>query len=404
MSDDGHMKTAVRACPVCGGAQAEVIHTQAFVVPEEYRLPSSYDIVSCTTCGFVYADTTACQWDYDKYYTTQSRYEDESTASGGGSRPDDQRRLDDTAGYVLAHLAGANPSIVDLGCGNGGLLRSFRQLGLSDLFGVDPSPACAQYVRRQGIDATQGSVLALPPLAADSEGFDCVVLSHVLEHICDLHEAVEAALSWLKPDGVLYIETPDAAAYASRFVVPYYYFDVEHINHFDAHSLCNLAAAFGLRTLDVVNKDVPMCGTMYPCVGVVCVRATREAGDAGVGYDRTARDSVASYVDLSRAREEDSSATTAVRSADQVAVWGAGSYTQRLLSSGMLSEANIACIVDRDSKKQGTRVAGLVVQDPEALHDFEGVIVVCAALYSAEIVREIEAMGLTNDVIVAQGD
>ena len=44
----------------------------------------------------------------------------------------------------------------------------------------------------------------------------------------------------LNPNGIIYIEVPDANRYSNYYVVPFYYFDCEHINHFDINSLKNL--------------------------------------------------------------------------------------------------------------------------------------------------------------------
>ena len=58
-------KTLLRPCPICGSGQGEVLHTQKFFIPQGYLLPVEYDVVACTKCGFTYADTSACQQNYD---------------------------------------------------------------------------------------------------------------------------------------------------------------------------------------------------------------------------------------------------------------------------------------------------------------------------------------------------
>jgi len=68
----------LRACPIClNTSKGYVLHTQSFALPEGHLLSGArkYDVVSCSKCGFVYADTPVKQDAYDKYYTEMSKYE-----------------------------------------------------------------------------------------------------------------------------------------------------------------------------------------------------------------------------------------------------------------------------------------------------------------------------------------
>src|SRR5690242_11087937 len=57
-----------RLCPVCGGRQGEILHSQRLEVVDDYPLPSCFDVVLCSACGMVYSDTAATQGDYDRFY------------------------------------------------------------------------------------------------------------------------------------------------------------------------------------------------------------------------------------------------------------------------------------------------------------------------------------------------
>lgn len=54
-----------RNCPICDKRNGEKIEHICMNVPENYRLPDSYNIVVCDNCGMVYADTSASVEDYD---------------------------------------------------------------------------------------------------------------------------------------------------------------------------------------------------------------------------------------------------------------------------------------------------------------------------------------------------
>lgn len=43
-------------------------------LPEGNPLPTSYNVVSCSKCGFTYANVNATQKDYDNYYKNYNVY------------------------------------------------------------------------------------------------------------------------------------------------------------------------------------------------------------------------------------------------------------------------------------------------------------------------------------------
>ena len=395
----------LRGCPVCGASGADVLHHQLFTVPEDWPLPCEYDVVACTACGFVYADTPACQADYDVLYRDLSKYEDASTATGGGDTAEDWTRLQVTARTVARFVSDVHAPVIDIGCGNGGLLRALRAEGFVDLSGIDPSPACACRVSDDVGTGIAGTLLSMDEetLAALRGRFAIVILSHVLEHLCDVPAALQVAVDFLGPDGVLYVEVPDAAGYAGHYVVPYYYFDGEHINHFDEGSLRNLAARLGLELLDAASKEMPLPdGLLYPAVWAA-MRRPADGASGTIVRDEAARASVQEFIRASRERDEWPELRELAERDEAVVVWGAGSHAQRMLRDTPLSDCAILYFVDMDSKKHGSSLAGHKVRPPEALAGFEGTIVVCAAVQASEIESAIRSRGLHNRVLLLNG-
>ncbi|MDQ1301479.1 MAG: hypothetical protein QG637_1401 [Chloroflexota bacterium] len=144
------------------------------MLPEGHPLTAGYDVVCCNRCGFVYADTTVRQADYDRFYAQFSKYEDRQTATGGGDAPWDAERLATTAAEVAAFLPDRRARILDIGCANGGLLRAFKDRGWGNVCGVDPSAACVENTRRlHGIEAHVAALSAIP---ASLGPYDAVIL------------------------------------------------------------------------------------------------------------------------------------------------------------------------------------------------------------------------------------
>lgn len=120
------MNTGLRSCPICASSERKVLHSQEFVLPEGHPMSRGYDVVCCINCGFVYADTNTVQEDYDMFYARFSKYEDSQASTGAGETPWDIKRLQETAEQIKYVLADTESRILDIGCANGGLLKSLR--------------------------------------------------------------------------------------------------------------------------------------------------------------------------------------------------------------------------------------------------------------------------------------
>ena len=407
MADKLIKKTVVRPCPICSNGSGEVLHTQRFAIPEGHPLPGSYDVVCCAKCGFVYADTPAKQEDYDQYYENFSKYEDLKTASGSGLLPWDKERSENVALELVKALPDHNCSIIDIGCANGGILSALKSSGYNNLAGMDPSSACVRYIQKEcGISrAFEGGVFC--PMLTDDKSlcrsFDCVILSHVIEHIYDLKKAIENVSRLLKKDGIMYVEVPDASRYSDYYIVPYYYFDCEHINHFDERSLKNLLMLNGLEFISYSKNDRKVSGrNVYPVVSVIGKKPDNKVIDKEPAADFAVKESVLKYIDKSKNAEDSIriKLEALVKSREPVVVWGAGSFTERLLEGSLLGKCNIIAFIDNDSKKWGNNIKGVTVSSPDRVKDFAGTLVVASALFSDEICEEVKSMGVGNKIVV----
>lgn len=396
-------KVALRACPICGGRDVHVLHHQRFVLAEGCPLPNAYDVVACDDCSFVYADTAGQQQDYDLYYERFSKYDDPSVATGGGDSELDLRRLDVTAAMLADTMAtpSGRARILDIGCAGGGLLQALRRRGFVSLMGLDPSPACVTRMRAEGLAGIQGKVSDIPHLK-ELGTYDAIVLSHVLEHVVDVRETMNALYGLVAADGILYIEVPDAARYVHYPFVPFYYFDAEHINHFDTASLANLAAAGRFRVVASGQKELTVGNQQfYPAVWTVFAPAQVN----GTMTPATElRERVVAYIVQSADRSDDDALERLVVGQRPVALWGAGSHSQRLLKHSALGRCRIVAVVDRDRVKQGQKFAGLKIQSPEA--GLSGltpdvVVVIASVLHAKSIAGELRALGISNELLIA---
>lgn len=394
------LKRLLRRCPICLCTQGEVLHHQEFVLPRGHLLSDGYDVVCCDECGFVFADTAINQDDYDRFYARQSKYEDQKTSSGAGLSWWDQQRLAETAKYIAACFEDPeNSKMIDIGCANGGLLRELQQLGGKRLYGMDPSYSCVQNTRSLSIDAEAGSLFALPESLVQS--YDCVILCHVLEHIYDLRRAVQQIDKLVAPQGLVYIEVPDAAHYAQLLVAPFQDFNTEHINHFDPTTLQNLFRLSGFETVDVQYKELLSSPSKpYPAVYAVFKKASQPL-QPRITKSVSLREQMMAYIDRSQQMMAriDAGLRALLKVHPTIMVWGMGQLTMKLLADTALKDAQIAAFIDNNSINIGKTLGSVPVIGPGDIQGTDDPILIASLIHQEAIASQIKDLGLKNQVL-----
>ena len=393
------MKQSLRGCPICDSVEAEILHTQRFVLPEGHPLADGYDVVGCARCGFVYADTAVTQSDYDRFYAQFSKYEDEKAGTGGGEKPRDVRRLQTSAKQIAGFLQDISARILDIGCANGGLLRALQELGFHNLCGVDPSPVCVENVRQIGIEAYSGSLFQ--PLTV--RHFDCVILSHVLEHIRNPKQALQSIFRYSDHKCCVYIEVPDASRYADYLFSPFQDFNTEHINHFSKSGLAKLMQSAGFIEGELGEKIIESSPNMpYPALYGFWVKSNQSSLAFTLERDDQLVATIKKYISKSRAIMDgiEAKLQQTLTGAPQVIVWGTGQLALKLLAETSLAKAQIAAFVDGNLINQGKVLRGVPILAPKQIRGLPHPIVVTTILHQREIADQIRRMGLLNDIVL----
>jgi len=395
------LKSVTRVCPICGSTIGEVLHTQKFVLPEGHPLAEGYDVVCCVRCGFAYADTTASQRDYDEFYSRWSQYTDNKTSTGGGESAWDAERSQNTAIDIARVVPNKGARIVDIGCANGGLLHDLYQLGYTNLCGIDPAPACvAQTAQVPGVDAYCGSLSQIPREAGP---FDCLILSHVLEHVRDLQPALAYLRRFLKPDVCLYVETPDATRYADFVFAPFQDFNTEHINHFSLVSVANLLRRCGFTPTTSDTKVILSAPNMpYPALFMFAtLSAGVSASTPSLQKEEVLKARLIDYITISHwvMDEIDAHLQRVLAQTPEVLVWGTGQLVMKLLVETALSNGEIIAFVDSNPINQGRFLRGIPILAPSKVKPSTHPIIVASILHYRAIVENIRQLGLPNPVI-----
>jgi len=129
---------------------------------------------------------------------------------------------------VVGSVLPEGASVIDIGCGSGLLVDRLAKIGYQAT-GLDWSRSAIEYARKyyQGeyilVNVEQGLDV--------SRKFDCVVASHILEHLENPHEFLQSVKGLLEPDGYLVIAVPNFAWYDqdSTYRSVSTIFDPEHV-------------------------------------------------------------------------------------------------------------------------------------------------------------------------------
>jgi SAM-dependent methyltransferase len=392
------IRAASRPCPVCLHASVSTLHFQRFLLPQDHPLADGYEVVCCERCGFVYADSAVTQEDYDRFYASFSKYEDKKTATGGGESPSDAKRLSETAECIAAFLPRRAARILDVGCANGGLLQRLRDLGFPNLCGFDLPAGCVENTRKLGIEAHFGSVTQHPPGVGP---FDLIILSHVMEHLRDLHQAVRGVERLLRPGGHLYIEVPDASEYASHVVAPFQDFNTEHINHFSIRSLENLMGLLGFAGHGLGQKVFDSTpGMPYPAHYGFWSKTGQSNFKVQRDDDLVKR--IREYIIRSRAMMEqmDARLKKVLAKSPEVIVWGTGQLAMKLLVETSLAKATIVAFIDGNPINVGKKLHGIEIQSPSQLAGLTQPIVITTTLHQQAIAERIRhELRLPNEIV-----
>ena len=111
-----------------------------------------------------------------------------------------------TKNELIASLAKPSDVILDIGCGNGSILRHLRGLGYRQLQGLEISTYAIERLRGEGIEMHYG---ALPSIPLPEASFDVVIASEVLEHIIRRRRFLSEMHRVLKPGGRALVFVPD---------------------------------------------------------------------------------------------------------------------------------------------------------------------------------------------------
>lgn len=343
------------------------------------RLPLSF--VRCVECGHVFNP----EFDYSK--VPYSEKPNLMFNRGEGWR----EHLERVRNLILMRLP-LNPTVVEIGCGEGHLLRALaeacpqgRYIGFDPNASVDTGGKMIE-ARQQLFDPAVHLAECRP---------DLVISRHVIEHLVDpmgFLQALSFAVSWEGLETRLFIEVPciDKVFSLGRTADFFY----EHNSHFTTESLSRLLKRCS-REVELVERGYDD-EVVYGFVRIgVRAEQTAHAHEALAFRRRTA----STRGQVSRQLGELAS------SGRRVAVWGGTGKAAAFINRYGVDAVRFPLVVDSDPDKVGTFVPGTgqaIIFRDELKKRPADVVLIATQWRARDIVSEMEREGISCDTVLLE--
>ncbi len=166
----------------------------------------------CKCCGLMRSDPYYDSDTIDKFYDCEYRplYVGSNECTDGFF--DNQKSIGTSILKFSTDFLSADMTVHEIGCGAGGILTPFRELGCR-VSGNDLGSEYIVFGKKKGLELHHGDFFKI----AENREFDLIILNHVLEHVTDPVAFATKLHDKLAPQGFLYVGVPGID------VIPVYY-------------------------------------------------------------------------------------------------------------------------------------------------------------------------------------
>ncbi len=367
-------------CHLCGaGGLLEFARFRAFrrITSDCRPWPAGGRLCGCTACGSVQKVVDeAWNREVDELYSGYAIYDQAAGAeqvvfdqASGAAASRSLRLLTALQAAIELPRTGR---MLDIGCGNGAMLRAFGQAmpGWS-LAGTELGDKYRDTI--EGLPGVQ-RLYTCPPWEVPGE-FDVATMIHVLEHIPRPEAYLRKLLAKLRPGGLLVLELPHHVANPFELLI------ADHCTHFAAETAAALLQRAGIEVLQTADDWVPKE------LSLVARRPLAESdrpAAKGEGAATTAwRECIAARIAW---LAEISAAARRLAAQGEIGLFGTSIAGTWLFGE---LEGNVGFFVDEDPQRTGKRWHGRPIYPPRDIPAGSRVMIPLPSALAESIARRI---------------
>lgn len=201
------------------------------------------EIVQCKSCKFVFTGEQFIESEYLQIYQSAFRSNQNSNLLLKAEEMRGSKLF-----KIISKIVPQNATILDFGCGNGGFLNALPQSMSKYGFEVSKNPT------HDLVDANIYTGNFIKAVEEDGifngEKFDLITACDVIEHLPNPNLYLKLLKSLLKPDGVIFITTPNCNSFTAKFFGEYWpMYLLEHLWFFSPSTLKAWAKLEGLSLI-----------------------------------------------------------------------------------------------------------------------------------------------------------
>lgn len=202
-----------------------------------------YRIVKCVNCGLIFSNPIlSLKKILNLYKESKFTYNTES------------KFLRKTYGEYLKEILPKNGlskiNLLEIGCGNGFFLEEAMEMGVKNVFGIEPSKDSINKTS----DSLRGKIKrdVLRPNVYKNKTFDIICFFHTLDHIVDPNSFLSTVNKLLKKGGkvICVVHNTDGIS-VKLFGEKSPIFDIEHIYLFNKSNVSRIFKKNGLKPIKV---------------------------------------------------------------------------------------------------------------------------------------------------------